>query len=406
MRSPHVSDALTFSYRAAQQDGRIVRGTVTAASRDAAAESLAQRGLWTLDLRAQAREHLLERGRRRMPVTQLALGLRILADFLEAGLPVTRSLSAFEELAPSAWREVLPGIRESVRQGKGVAVSLGDGPVIIPNEVIGIIQAGEAGSGLARAMRRAAELTEDTVSARAALHAALAYPLILAVAGTTAVAVLVGIVIPRFAVILADVGQTLPPTTQAVLNMAGAFRVAGAPAIVALVICTVVWRAAVSTPSGRRAWHRFLLRVPLLGELRRSASTSRMCSAMAALLESGVPVTAALPHAARASGDAAIAASLMAARENVLHGERLSRALAVRGAATSTVGRLVRAGEESGRLAPMLAHAARLEREQAVGRTKSIVRLLEPSLIVIFGGIVAFVAAALLQALYSIRPGG
>jgi type II secretory pathway component PulF len=67
--------------------------------------------------------------------------------------------------------------------------------------------------------------------------------------------------------------------------------------------------------------------------------------------------------------------------------------------------RLVRAGEESGRLAAMLAHAARLEREYAVGRTKALVRLLEPSLILIFGGIVAFVAAALLQALYSIRPG-
>jgi type II secretory pathway component PulF len=69
------------------------------------------------------------------------------------------------------------------------------------------------------------------------------------------------------------------------------------------------------------------------------------------------------------------------------------------------VSRLVRAGEESGRLAGMLAHAARLEREHAVSQTKAIIRFLEPSLIVVFGAVVAFVAAALLQALYSIRPG-
>jgi type II secretory pathway component PulF len=54
----------------------------------------------------------------------------------------------------------------------------------------------------------------------------------------------------------------------------------------------------------------------------------------------------------------------------------------------------------------MLAHGAKLEREHAVDQTKAIIRFLEPSLIVVFGGIVAFVAAALLQALYSIRPGG
>ena len=88
-----------------------------------------------------------------------------------------------------------------------------------------------------------------------------------------------------------------------------------------------------------------------------------------------------------------------------MHGDRLSRALATHGAATPTVTRLVRAGEESGRLAGMLAHAARLEREHAIGQTKAIIRFLEPSLIVMFGGVVAFVAAALLQALYSIRPG-
>ena len=400
-----MSEAMHFRYRAAQQDGCIVRGSVVAVTREAAVDSLAQRGLWTIDLRPELAAYGLGRTRRRIPIAQLALGLRILADLLEAGLPLTRTLATFDELAPPAWRKALPEAREAVRQGKGLAASLGSVGAL-PDDLLGIIQAGEAGSGLARAVRRAAELTEDAASTNAALRAALAYPLILVAAGTGAVALLVGIVLPRFALILADVGQTLPATTRAVLGVAAVVRSGGIPGLLILTLCTALWRATVSTAAGRMRWHRLLLGMPVLGALRRSAATSRMCGTLSALLESGVPIAAALPHAARAAGDAALGDSLIAARVSVLHGERLSRALGQLDAATPTVNRLVRAGEESGRLAAMLAHGARLEREHAVGRTKAIVRLLEPSLIVIFGGIIALVAAALLQALYSLRPGG
>ena len=98
--------------------------------------------------------------------------------------------------------------------------------------------------------------------------------------------------------------------------------------------------------------------------------------------------------------------ALLAAREHVVHGERVSRALHVMGAMTETTVRLVRAGEESGRLAQMLGHAATIEQERAEQRVRGVVRLLEPALILMFGGIVAFVAAALLQAVYSVRPTG
>jgi len=82
----------------------------------------------------------------------------------------------------------------------------------------------------------------------------------------------------------------------------------------------------------------------------------------------------------------------------------LSSTLSVHNAMTPTAVRLVRAGEETGRLSAMLSHAARLERAQSLERTKALVRLIEPTLILLTGGLIAFVAAALLQALYSMRP--
>jgi type II secretory pathway component PulF len=225
------------------------------------------------------------------------------------------------------------------------------------------------------------------------------------VAGAGAVVLLVGVVLPRFAAILNDLGQALPPSTQIVLSAAQIFRTAAIPGALVLITATMLIRAWSTSPNGRPHWHAWLLSLPILGRVRRSSATARYAHALSALLESGVPAGTALRSAADAAGDAAIGARLLRARDRVVHGESIAAALTAEDASTPTTIRLVRAGEESGRLAELLAHAATIEQERAERSVKNAVRLLEPALILAFGGLVAFVAAALLQAVYSVRPG-
>ncbi|HEY2025519.1 MAG TPA: type II secretion system F family protein, partial [Gemmatimonadaceae bacterium] len=120
---------------------------------------------------------------------------------------------------------------------------------------------------------------------------------------------------------------------------------------------------------------------------------------------SGVAVVPALVHAAKASGDAALTDRVLEARAAVIRGDRLSTAFHATRATTPTVVRLSRAGEEAGRLGEMLHYAAQIEQNQAEAVLQRAIRLLEPMLILAFGGIIAFVAASLLQAIYAIRPG-
>ena len=391
----------SYRYRAARADGSLELGVLAAPSRESAKGLLAGRGLFPVDIIEQAAE---ESRKRRMPAADLALGLRVLGDLLESGLPISRALAALDDVAPTSWAPILPTVREQIREGKGLASALASAPVQIPSLVIGIIQAGEAGSGLAVAVRRSADLMEETAATRTALRNALAYPIVLASAGAGSIALLVGVVLPRFARILADLGQSLPPTTRLVLGVAAFVRATALPVLIASVLAVVVWYRWVSTQSGRRAWDGLLLGVPALGPVRRASATSRAMAALAALLEGGVPIATAMHHAAGAAGDAAISARLLAARDSVVHGGRVSHALTEHNASTPTVTRLARAGEESGRLASMLAHAAKIERERASQAVKNAVRLIEPGMILIFGGVVALVAASLLQAIYSVRP--
>jgi general secretion pathway protein F len=336
----------------------------------------------------------------------LALGLRILANLLESGLPVSRALQAFEDLAPRPWGVALPVIRERIREGKSLAAALAEAPLQIPPLVIGIAQAGEAGTGIGPAVRRAAELSEATAEMQAAVRSALAYPLVVAAAGVCAVGVLITVVLPRFARILADLGQTLPASTQLVLRGADVARALVLPALLSFVVAFAVWHAWTSTPTGRVRWHALLLLLPGVGSVRRRTATARMAHSLAALLESGVPIGAALTHAAPASGDAEIEARLLSARAKIHTGQPLSQALDSSRAVSATTAKLVRAGEESGRLPAMLSHAAKIEQQAADQMVKAAVRMLEPMLLLTFAGVVALVAAALLQAIYSVRPAG
>jgi general secretion pathway protein F len=377
-------------------------GTVRAESADAARELLFSRGLFPMEVRLERGREAMRRG---MSADDLAQGLRVMATLLESGLPVARALGAMDDLVPAAWKPALGPLRESVRQGNSLGAALAAAPVGFPPLVIGLVQAGEAGSGLAPAVARAAELTESAAETRRAVRAALAYPMILAAAGLGSLVLLVGFVLPRFAAVLADMGQALPTTARLVLGLADAARAGFVPAALTLLVAAMLWRVWTGTEEGRARWHAFLLGVPLAGGIRRAAATGRFCAALGALLESGVPIAPALAHATRATGDAALTGRILAAREAVVAGHAIATSLETRDAATPTAIRLIRTGEETGRLAPMLAHAARIESTRAEQLVRSLVRILEPAMIILFGGVVALVAAALLQAVYSVRPG-
>src|SRR5579884_2277356 len=333
-----------FAYRATNNAGHIDRGSIDAASPGEARQMLFARGLFVVSLD--------ERGpvsQRRSPISaaELALGLRVLADLLESGLSIGRALHAFEELAPRGWRAALPQLRQSIREGRGLSAALASAPVEIPSLVIGILQAGEAGSGIAAAMRRAAELTESSAELRASVRSALAYPMVVAAAGVLAIGVLVTVVLPRFAAILSDIGQTLPASTRIVLSGAKMVEAAFVPALLIGTCVAIAGRTWTATDRGRRSLHALLLGLPVIGGLRRGLATARAAHSLSALLENGVAVSTGLPLAARATGDAVLEERWLACRASVVTGESLSRALGAANAVTPTAVRLIRAGEES-----------------------------------------------------------
>lgn len=395
--------AQTFAFKAMRRDGLLETGVIDASSRDAAVVLIGSRGGFAIEVVEQSPAL---QARLRIDADDLALGLRALATLLRSGVPISRALAIMQDLVSPAWLAALPDVRHRVAQGEHLAAALEASRLPLPSHVLGVIQAGEGGSGLAAAVGSAAELLETRAATRAALRNALAYPSILAVAGSASVALLVGVVLPRFAGLLADAGQALPASTTVVLALGGLARSALIPMLFGLAVGVALWRRWIARPRGLDRWHALLLDVPVAGRIRRATAAASACSALAALLDAGVPLATALPHAARATGDRAIESRLLAARRRIARGEGMGAALAAEHALTPTAVRLVRLGEETGQLAAMLAHAAAIESAQALQLMQRAIRVLEPALIIAFGGVVMIVAAALLQAMYGLRPAG
>jgi general secretion pathway protein F len=159
-------------------------------------------------------------------------------------------------------------------------------------------------------------------------------------------------------------------------------------------------------PAARSRLHEVLLATPALGAVRQALATARVARALGGMLRAGMPLLAALDAAREAAGDLAIAERLERARERVAQGAPLTAALERERALASIAVQLIAVGESSGRLGEMALRAGDLAAQEAERGLKTLVTVLEPAMIVAFGGLVAFTAAALLQAVYSLRPGG
>lgn len=337
------------------------------------------------------------------PSRDLAVLFQSLASLVAAGLTIERALAASEGLVHGPLRDLIVDARRELREGRTLAQALGAEAGLVPGVVLGMIRAGEHGSQLGAALEEVAEHLEREAELASHIRHALAYPMLLGVAGTVTVVVLVTTVIPRFAELLAGMGAELPAATRLLLGASGVVSRFGLLIVLALAGAGALfwdWRR---RPAGTLAWEEFLLDLPLVGSIRLALASSRVGRAVGGMLRSGLPLLKALEYAREAAGNAAVAERLDRAREEVSQGAALTPALVRARAMSTSALQLVGVGEAGGELATMMSRAGALAGQEAERGLKTFVGMLEPALIVAFGGLVAFVAAALLQAVYAIR---
>ena len=341
----------------------------------------------------------------RVGLDEASRRLDLLASLLEASLTLPRALAIVSRSAPLRSREWLGRLADDVREGRSLSAAC-ERAQSLPPEAVALLRAAEAVGGLSSGVRSVATLLTGRVNARRRLLGALAYPALLLVGSVGSAGLLIGVVLPRFALMLSDLGQQPPALTLFVLHMGRAATWLWAPAVLALAASVWCLSWTRSSAANRLRFDELSLRIGVIGELILRVSSSRICLTLSALLGAGVSLAPAMRLAAAASGNAAIAARALAARQMVIEGASLSSAFRKHRAVSTEALELIVAGEESGRVSELSRQASTTDALWVEARLAFALRTLEPTLIIGFGLVIATIAGALLQAVYAVRPIG
>lgn len=283
----------TYAYEAVTGTGRKSRGREEAASTGALTQSLESRGLFVLTIaetNAEAASPKFRFGRKR----EVLEATRALGTLLPVGMPLSQALGAATGVTSGDVKDALVDVRTHVERGETLSTALARHPSLFPPIYVGLVRAGERSGDVDTTFARLAEQLEREESIRGKVLSASIYPILLAVAGTGAVAVLMLFVLPRFVGLLAGSGAKLPASTTFLLAVSAFLRRIW-PALLLIPVGIVSLSAWINTSeTGRRFWSRLLLTIPVVSTLRRYALAARLARLLSVLLGGGAPLLVAL----------------------------------------------------------------------------------------------------------------
>ncbi len=397
-----------FVYRAADRRGQTIDGVMEATDARAVIERLHREAYYPIRVVPHTERRpwsLSPRGSARVRQRDLLAFTQQLATLFEAGIPLDRALGILQDLAPSPrLRVIVADLLRSVRGGASLGEALAKHhPRPFSRLYINMVRAGEKGGVLEVALRRLAEFLEARAAFTDAVVSALAYPVVVTAVGAAAVIFLLTFVIPRFTSIFADFDQAIPLPTQVLLTVSTAVREHWWVGLLAALAAVLGWRVWTSTPEGRLAWDRLLLRLPLVGPLAIKVETARFARTLGTMLKSGVPVLGALAVVGEMMSNQVVGRAVERLSDTVRRGATVASGLAEHALFPPLAVHMVRVGEETGRLEEMLLKTAETYENDVRTELRRIIGLLEPAIILVMGVVVAFIVLAMLMAIFSIN---
>jgi general secretion pathway protein F len=330
----------------------------------------------------------------------VAVMTRQLATLVRAGVPLVESLAALtEQIENEQLVRVMTTVRESLNEGTSFAKSLEQHPKVFPPLYINMIAAGEASGTLEAVLERLADFMEGQAKLKGKVAAALAYPLLMAAVGTLLVGVLMVGVVPKVTSVFDNLGQTLPWYTRLLIfvsDTVGNYWWLMIGTVSLAIYLFARWKR---TPKGLMRWDSFRLTMPIFGRLTLLVAVARFSRTLSTLLASGVQLLQAMEIGKHVLENARLQAVIGEAIGSIRGGESIAEPLKRSKAFPPMVTHMIAIGEKSGQLEQMLENVSRAYETDVETRVQALTSLLEPLMIVILGGVVGFIALAILMPL-------
>jgi general secretion pathway protein F len=334
---------------------------------------------------------------RRPSSADVAVVTRQLATLVRAGVPLVESIGALvDQVEKESLVRVLTAVAENLKEGTAFADALSQHPKVFPPLYINMVAAGEASGTLETVLERLADFMEGQARLKGKLISALAYPVLMTIIAAILVAALMVGVVPKVTSMFESLQQELPWYTALLIFVSQTLAsywwlILGC--LVGIIYGFRRWR---STPAGRLKWDRFLLRVPIFGRLNLLVAVARFSRTLSTLLASGVALLSAMDIVKSVLGNAQLETVVKDAISSIREGESIADPLRRSGYFPPMVTHMIAVGERSGQLEQMLQNVSRTYEADIETKVTTLTSLLEPLIIVVMGGMVAFIAMSII----------
>lgn len=399
-----------FAYVAKTATGERREGTIAAQTRRAAMQRLRQQTLYPVTV-SDVKPALGMAGNFELPQRvkkeQIADLCTQLADLLTNGVPMLEALSILGDVTINPkLQDAAKRIHDAVAEGATLDQAMAAEPAIFSELTLSMVRAGQEGAFLEESLHRTSVFLCKQDEMRSKIVGALAYPIILGVVGTLITSLMMVFLVPKFQPFfdrLEATGSGLPLITELLLVVSHTLLNYGLllpfPAI-AIVFGVKKYMA---TDHGRMLWDTWKLKIPVMGDIFHDAAVSRACRVLGTLLRNGVPLLKSLKISSESTGNRLLQKAMLQSAENVTTGDTLAKPLAASGLIPPQVMAMIRIAEESNTLDDVLVKIADRIDGKVERQLEVMVRMIEPLMLVLIGGMVMFVIVGVLLPVFDLN---
>ena len=407
----------TYQYEAMDNTGTEIKETIDAESEAEAQQLIREKGFFVTNITEQQKKKKKKAVEKkqggpkkkktlslgRVKAKQLCTFTRQLSTLQDAGLPVLRSLKILEgQCKPGPLKSALDGVVEDIESGNTLSESMAKQPKAFDELYVNMVRAGEASGALEIILQRLADFKERAQTLKKKVQGAMIYPVAVVCVAGGIVGFIMYYIVPKFKAIFEGFGTDLPKITEMLIaasdTVVNYFYLFPAVPIGFWLFLKVVKK----NKTGEYIVDFCALKIPVLGKILQKSTTARIMRTLGTLISSGVPILEALTIARDTAGNAVFKRAFDNIYAAIREGETIAKPLGEAKIADDLVVNMVDVGEETGSLDAMLMKVADIYDEEVEIAVETMLRLMEPAMIILLGVVIGFIVISLYLPIFSL----
>lgn len=386
-----------YNYKALDKTGKEIKGIINNVEGLSAAKAKAKSmGIMLIEIKEQTSGSVKKSTGftfgNAVSINDLSLMTRQLATLLRAKIQVVEAFTALVDQTDNPNLKIsLSEIRQKVNEGSSLAKALADYPKIFDNVYVNMVEAGETSGTLEVVLLKLADFTESQLKLKNKIKSAMTYPMVMMGAGGLMIGIIFIFVIPKLTKIFVSMKRTLPLQTRICIWISDFLTSYWWLVIIATVLGWMSFKKYIATEDGRANFDTMVLKLPVVSEIVTMINVSRFCSTLATLLQSGVPILVSMKIVSNLISNVHMKRAIEESRQSVSEGASLTGPLIRSELFPSMVTHMIKLGEKSGELEPMLNIVAENYEDQVNTKLSGLTSVLEPIMMVVMGVVVAFI---------------